>query len=395
MDRNVYISYAPEDLDFAQKIKDKLVKEQIPCRMLSEKVDSQKDIKDDINQCKVFILVLSNQAQNSEQITEELRLAMSLKKRILPFMIEDFTLSDEYEFYLNNVQRYFAFDDSDREIQKLVDAIKESAPTPEIVSNDKRIDQNRYLKNWIVPVLVILFILGLYVFNKKQSPIVENVNASLPTDVEEQNWEIGEISTLVWENKEGIKWVDVLCPITNTGSSNIKLTSTTMELEGPDGTIVDMIEFLSGYPYILKPGETGYYFAERILYEGAPEEIAVVPNVVIQQTDENMVFFETSDINIVNVEEGVIRFTGKVKNNTEETVNPEDEFNRCYVVAYLYDMDDKITGIMYKRFSDSIAPGDTIDFGGQFYYPIASKDIDHYEVFAYSIPLEVSDFNDY
>lgn len=77
-----------------------------------------------IRNCGVFLLVLSSLCQTSKWVPRELDQAINDNKVIMPFMIEDCPLRDDFKFYLTNVQRYEAYRSREKAAEKLVRDIK-------------------------------------------------------------------------------------------------------------------------------------------------------------------------------------------------------------------------------------------------------------------------------
>lgn len=76
-----------------------------------------------IDCCPVFILLLSEKAQASPWISKELSLAIGAKKEILPIMISDCQLTNEYKYYLTNVQVYSITEDTENGLQDILERI--------------------------------------------------------------------------------------------------------------------------------------------------------------------------------------------------------------------------------------------------------------------------------
>jgi len=68
-----------------------------------------KEVPAAIRNCQVFVLILSRNAQASPWVLKELDSAVSNGKVVLPFMLEEFELNDEFNFLLTGAQRYSAY----------------------------------------------------------------------------------------------------------------------------------------------------------------------------------------------------------------------------------------------------------------------------------------------
>jgi len=69
-------------------------------------------------------LILSSKAQSSRWVSKEVDLAINEGKIILPFMLENCPLKDDFYFYLTNVQRYTAYEDKNSAIEKMIKEIR-------------------------------------------------------------------------------------------------------------------------------------------------------------------------------------------------------------------------------------------------------------------------------
>lgn len=134
---NVFISYKSDEFDEANWVKCKLEENDIPCWMAPMSIHGgssyAEEIPKAIRECNVFVLILSEKVQESKWVPRELDQAINNGKTILPFMIEDCSLKDDFEFYLSNVQRYEAFKNKDKALKQLIKDIKNYLPVEEDV----------------------------------------------------------------------------------------------------------------------------------------------------------------------------------------------------------------------------------------------------------------------
>lgn len=194
------------------------------------------------------------------------------------------------------------------------------------------------------------------------------------------DWKVGDAYAKTWVNSIGTTWVQIVCPITNTGKKNIYLSAATMDLEDMDGKLVDSKSLVSAFPDVLKPGETGYYYEETTLNDGMPTELKVLPHVNAKESKVDCIRLETSEINITDDQFGGVKITGRVENTTDEAQD------LVYVVAFLFDANNQLLCSPFTILSDEIAEGDKIGFS---ITSLASPDwvtagaVDHYEIYAY------------
>ena len=104
----VFLSYSTQNKAIADSVKAELECNEISCWMAPLSIpfgsNYSMEIFDAISNCKVFVLILSEQAMNSDYVSKELDLAVSNRKIILPFQIDDKELAKNFAFYLCNVQ---------------------------------------------------------------------------------------------------------------------------------------------------------------------------------------------------------------------------------------------------------------------------------------------------
>ncbi len=125
---DVFISYKAEELDEATWVKSVLESNGISCWMAPSSLPGGSsyaaEIPQAIRNCKVFVLLLSAKAQASKWVSREVDLAINAEKTILPFMLENCALKDEFNFYLTNVQRYTAYENKVIAAEKMVSEIR-------------------------------------------------------------------------------------------------------------------------------------------------------------------------------------------------------------------------------------------------------------------------------
>lgn len=126
--RQVFISYSSKDYAQALAVRNVLEQNGITCWMAPESIPGgsnyTKEIPIAIRGCQAFVLMLSNNAQNSHWVLKELDSAVNAGKIILPFQLEDVPLSDEFNFLLTGAQRYDAYQRKAEAMSLLVSRIK-------------------------------------------------------------------------------------------------------------------------------------------------------------------------------------------------------------------------------------------------------------------------------
>lgn len=123
----VFISYKSEEHIYADRVRLALEKAGVSCWMAPNSIKGGSsyaaEIPKAIRNCSAFLVVLTPKSQNSQWVTRELDRAINGKKTIIPFIIEKVKFNDDIEFYLTNVQQYFAYEDWDSELDRLIEDV--------------------------------------------------------------------------------------------------------------------------------------------------------------------------------------------------------------------------------------------------------------------------------
>jgi len=126
--KEVFISYSTVDLANAETVRNVLEKNGLSCWMAPRDIPGgsnyTKEIPIAIRNCKVFVLILSKNAQGSQWVLKELDSAVNCGKVILPFMLEDCILNDEFNFLLTGAQRYAAYQKKAEAMETLISRIR-------------------------------------------------------------------------------------------------------------------------------------------------------------------------------------------------------------------------------------------------------------------------------
>lgn len=126
--KDVFISYKAEEIEEANWVKSVLESNGISCWMAPSCIPGGSsyavEIPQAIRQAKVFVLILSSKAQSSQWVSREVDLAINEGKIVLPFMLENCALKDDFNFYLTNVQRYAAYENKLAAAEKMINEIK-------------------------------------------------------------------------------------------------------------------------------------------------------------------------------------------------------------------------------------------------------------------------------
>jgi len=189
---------------------------------------------------------------------------------------------------------------------------------------------------------------------------------------------IGDGIVNTWTSSIGSAWISVAVPVKNTGSVDLYIESATIDIEYSDGTIADTLQYVSGYPQIVKPGETAWYY-EATLFDGKMgDTYKAIPHAKVEEASHDCIRFETSEIQIDNDEYFGVNVHGRVLNNTSE------EATSVYVAVNFFGADGNLLAQGYTILSDGLAAGDKIgfevnDFNGRF----TASEVASYEVYAF------------
>lgn len=125
---DVFISYKAEEFNEANWVKTTLETNGISCWMAPMSIPGGSnyalEIPQAIKTARVFVLILSERSQLSRWIPRELDQAINEGKTILPFMLENCPLRDDFNFYLSNIQRYTAYENKAAAIEKMIREIR-------------------------------------------------------------------------------------------------------------------------------------------------------------------------------------------------------------------------------------------------------------------------------
>ena len=129
MDNNdVFISYKSEEFEEAEWVRATLESNGVSCWMAPACIPGGSsyavEIPQAIRNCKVFVLILSEKSQLSKWVPRELDQAINMGKTVLPFMLENCSLKDDFNFYLTNVQRYAAYESKTAAFEKMLREIR-------------------------------------------------------------------------------------------------------------------------------------------------------------------------------------------------------------------------------------------------------------------------------
>lgn len=179
---DVFISYSSLELEEARIIKTVLEKNDLTCWMAPESIPAgsnyTKEIPSAIHDCKVFLIVLSKNAQESKWVPLELDRAFNEGKLIVPFLIEDCALTDDFNFVLAKTQRIEAYRKKSEALEKLVDVIKTYiSDGPHPLPDEKKDEKRKKTALYAVLGVAAAVVLALGIFFLARSAGSSGVSA--------------------------------------------------------------------------------------------------------------------------------------------------------------------------------------------------------------------------
>ena len=124
-----FVSYSTRNQQAADAMRNLLKKEGIETWMAPGDIPAGSRYAQVINQaikgCACFILILSEDSQNSIWVAKEVERAVNYRKLIIPVQIEDLILNDEFELYLSSDQLVAIqkIDEDSDEVRKLLSSV--------------------------------------------------------------------------------------------------------------------------------------------------------------------------------------------------------------------------------------------------------------------------------
>lgn len=152
--KDVFISYSSKDCDKVYTVKHVLENNSISCWMAPQSIPTgssyAKEIPVAIRNCKVFLLMITSKSQESQWVSKELSVALSERKCVIPFVIEDCILTDMFNFFLTDVQRYYAFELESTHLKDLIEKIRSECNKANEFETILQINKISDIDTWII-----------------------------------------------------------------------------------------------------------------------------------------------------------------------------------------------------------------------------------------------------
>ena len=170
-----------------------------------------------------------------------------------------------------------------------------------------------------------------------------------------------------WTNSIGTSWAQAVMSITNTSDYNLYLSSSSsLDLETKSGALFATRNYVTAYPQIIAPGETGYYYEEFAL-DSVPEgELNPNWHLTIEPATVEQIQFPVTDVTISADNLGYIKAIGRVENTTEE------KQSIVFISIMLFNAENKPIGHMFT------------------FVELAPKDKKGFECSSFTLPDDIS-----
>lgn len=184
-----------------------------------------------------------------------------------------------------------------------------------------------------------------------------NNDETEPPESKGPAYEITYQNAKVWTNSIGTTWVQTIVEITNTGSTNLYLSSGAYDLEDANGALVTSQSMVSTYPSVLAPGEKGYMYDETTLDDYSGDgNLKILPRPDVEEATVDLIRYNVTDLSVSNDEYFGVNVKGRVENTTEKSEN------MVYIVAFFYDASGIPIGSVFTILSEDLDAGAKIGF---------------------------------
>ena len=131
----VFISYSTKDTDSANLVHSYLEGNGINCWIASRNIEGGESfavqIVDAIQDCSIFVMITSENSNDSDHVSNELSLAFSAKKKIVPFRLQPVQPSKSNTYFLQQAQWIDAYENMNEALKHLLVAVRAVIPAEE------------------------------------------------------------------------------------------------------------------------------------------------------------------------------------------------------------------------------------------------------------------------
>lgn len=194
----VFISYSSIEYKSAAALREVLEENDISCWMAPQSIPAGSDytraIPQGIKGAKVFLLVLSDNAQQSKWVTAEVESAFENRKIIIPYAIENCDLNDEFGFMIAKTDRIDGYRRRNSSLEQLIrtinNALGRSESEKQKLLRIQRRKRLRIILSVTAVLLVIAAVIGGFLLGNK-SRRDKKISG---TDTNDSGESVGQIS---------------------------------------------------------------------------------------------------------------------------------------------------------------------------------------------------------
>lgn len=173
MSADIFISYSSKELAEAEHIKKILEDNGFTCWMAPESIpygsNYKLEIPGAIKNCKAVIFIMSENSQKSIWVQKEITDAINQKKLVIPYMIQNCKLQEDFSFILNDVQQVPAYKDEKAALTKVIQDVRHALN----VSDDSEVRisiRKKHNPIMIVSVLIAALLITYFGIRMLRSP---------------------------------------------------------------------------------------------------------------------------------------------------------------------------------------------------------------------------------
>ncbi|MBR5342035.1 MAG: toll/interleukin-1 receptor domain-containing protein [Erysipelotrichaceae bacterium] len=168
MNADIFISYKSEEEAYARRVRKVLEDNGMSCWMAPDSIpvgsNYMKQIPQAIESCKVMIVLVSEKSQKSTWVKNEFSQAISKNKLIIPYVIQDCKLEDEFAFSMSTMQQVFAWKNEEDALQRIVRDIREVLGDEENAKIEISVVKKPKVTPYIIAGVAFLAVVGMLFF---------------------------------------------------------------------------------------------------------------------------------------------------------------------------------------------------------------------------------------
>lgn len=194
--------------------------------------------------------------------------------------------------------------------------------------------------------------------NSEQSTTVPS--AETPKPAQNGDTEAHEIvysTAEAYKNSIGTVWVQAVVQIKNTGSVPLYLDASSMDIENAEGKLIKTLGMCSVYPQVIAAGETALIVEQTTLDSDPGDgELKVIAHYEAKKAKVDCIRLTVSEEELTEDQFFGLKMKGRVENNTTEAQK------LVYVVANLYDANDRAIGQLTTILTNELKSGEKVGF---------------------------------